>query len=241
MARHRIPDDGTLGLLAAYLAAGYRSKVGGAWLELRIGQAAPPALEAAVHAQAGAEATWTLVTAWNPQSQPRDDTGNRAADASLQSDLDALGLSYDLFTRTTTGNHYKTVQELFTTLHRNGYILQQKTLGAISPSTGRTLPDRYIEGTCPHCGFDSARGDHDAAVDRLLVALAQARRTTGEGYTFHWPVAWILESLARVSLHTDAASSQRWAETLLDHASAVEMRTFIDRATGLLTRAPTHD
>lgn len=89
--------------------------------------------------------------------------------------------------------------------------------------------------------IDSARGDHDAAVDRLLVALAQARRTTGEGYTFHWPVAWILESLARVSLHTDAASSQRWAETLLDHASAVEMRTFIDRATGLLTRAPTHD
>ncbi|GAA2142743.1 methionine--tRNA ligase [Glycomyces algeriensis] len=74
-------------------------------------------------------------------------------------DLDALGLSYDLFTRTTTGNHYKTVQELFTTLHANGYILQQRTLGAISPSTGRTLPDRYIEGTCPHCGFDSARGD----------------------------------------------------------------------------------
>jgi methionyl-tRNA synthetase len=74
-------------------------------------------------------------------------------------DLDALGLSYDLFTRTTTGNHYKTVQELFTTLHGNGYILQKKTLGAISPSTGRTLPDRYIEGTCPHCGFDSARGD----------------------------------------------------------------------------------
>ncbi|WP_211116420.1 methionine--tRNA ligase [Glycomyces buryatensis] len=74
-------------------------------------------------------------------------------------DLDALGLSYDLFTRTTTGNHYKTVQELFTTLYDNGYILQKKTMGAISPSTGRTLPDRYIEGTCPHCGFGSARGD----------------------------------------------------------------------------------
>ncbi|WP_199039924.1 methionine--tRNA ligase [Glycomyces salinus] len=74
-------------------------------------------------------------------------------------DLEALGLSYDLFTRTTTGNHYKTVQELFKTLYDNGYILEKKTPGAISPSTGRTLPDRYIEGTCPHCGFDSARGD----------------------------------------------------------------------------------
>jgi methionyl-tRNA synthetase len=74
-------------------------------------------------------------------------------------DLAALGLSYDLFTRTTTGNHYAVAQELFTTLHRNGYMIEQKTQGAISPSTGRTLPDRYIEGTCPLCGYDGARGD----------------------------------------------------------------------------------
>jgi methionyl-tRNA synthetase len=74
-------------------------------------------------------------------------------------DLQGLGLSYDLFTRTTTGNHYAVVQELFTTLHRNGYIVPRTALGAISPSTGRTLPDRYIEGTCPICGYDSARGD----------------------------------------------------------------------------------
>jgi methionyl-tRNA synthetase len=74
-------------------------------------------------------------------------------------DLAGLGLSYDLFTRTTTGNHYAVVQELFSTLYNNGYIVPRTTLGAISPSTGRTLPDRYIEGTCPICGYDSARGD----------------------------------------------------------------------------------
>jgi methionyl-tRNA synthetase len=74
-------------------------------------------------------------------------------------DLADLGLSYDLFTRTTTRNHYAVTQELFTTLHRNGYMIEQKTQGAISPSTGRTLPDRYIEGTCPICGYGSARGD----------------------------------------------------------------------------------
>ncbi|HYN75615.1 MAG TPA: methionine--tRNA ligase [Candidatus Limnocylindria bacterium] len=74
-------------------------------------------------------------------------------------DLHGLGLSYDLFTRTTTRNHYAVVQELFTTLHRNGYVVPKTTLGAISPSTGRTLPDRYIEGTCPICGYDGARGD----------------------------------------------------------------------------------
>jgi methionyl-tRNA synthetase len=74
-------------------------------------------------------------------------------------DLVDLGLSYDLFTRTTTANHYAVAQEMFRTVHRNGYMIEQTTHGAISPSTGRTLPDRYIEGTCPICGADGARGD----------------------------------------------------------------------------------
>ena len=79
--------------------------------------------------------------------------------AVIVQDLVDLGLSYDLFTRTTTGNHYRVVQEMFTTVHRNGYMVEQTTLSAISPSTGRTLPDRYIEGTCPICGYADARGD----------------------------------------------------------------------------------
>src|SRR5918993_2302487 len=74
-------------------------------------------------------------------------------------DLQSLGLSYDLFTRTTTTNHYEVVQEIFRGLLANGYVFPRTTLGAISPSTGRTLPDRYIEGTCPICGYDGARGD----------------------------------------------------------------------------------
>jgi methionyl-tRNA synthetase len=74
-------------------------------------------------------------------------------------DLHALGLSYDLFTRTTTRNHYAVAQELFRVVHANGYMVERTTTGAISPSTGRTLPDRYIEGTCPKCGYDGARGD----------------------------------------------------------------------------------
>jgi methionyl-tRNA synthetase len=74
-------------------------------------------------------------------------------------DLTALGMTYDLFTRTTTRNHYAVVQEMFSRLLKNGYIFPKTTLGAISPSTGRTLPDRYIEGTCPICGYPHARGD----------------------------------------------------------------------------------
>ncbi|MCT1709164.1 methionine--tRNA ligase [Dermabacter hominis] len=83
-------------------------------------------------------------------------------------DLVNLGLSYDLFTRTTSGNHYAIVQEMFTTVRDNGYMIEQVTRGAISPSTGRTLPDRYIEGTCPLCKTPGARGDQcDACGNQL--------------------------------------------------------------------------
>ncbi|QPL05654.1 MULTISPECIES: methionine--tRNA ligase [Actinomyces] len=74
-------------------------------------------------------------------------------------DLVALGLSYDLFTRTTASNHYAVVQNMFRTVRDNGYMVEQVTRSAISPSTGRTLPDRYIEGTCPICSAPGARGD----------------------------------------------------------------------------------
>jgi len=74
-------------------------------------------------------------------------------------DLQGLGLTYDLFTRTTTRNHYEVVQQLFRALHANGYIVERSQLSAIDPTTKRGLPDRYVEGTCPHCGYDGARGD----------------------------------------------------------------------------------
>ena len=77
----------------------------------------------------------------------------------IAKDLQQLGLSYDLFTRTTTTNHYAIAQEIFLGLLKNGYIFSQTQLGAVDPSTGRGLPDRYIEGTCPICGYPSARGD----------------------------------------------------------------------------------
>jgi len=77
----------------------------------------------------------------------------------ISDDLRALGLSYDIFTRTTTRNHAVVVQDVFKTLYDKGYLIKKTALGAFQAATGRTLPDRYIEGTCPICGFPSARGD----------------------------------------------------------------------------------
>ncbi len=98
-----------------------------------------------------------LVLADQAQLSPREfvDTNH----AVIAGELTDLGCSYDLYTRTTTANHYGVAQELFTQVWRNGYMVEQTTQGAISPSTGRTLPDRYIEGTCPICGYGEARGD----------------------------------------------------------------------------------
>jgi DNA-binding SARP family transcriptional activator len=77
---------------------------------------------------------------------------------------------------------------------------------------------------------EAARGDAEAAVAHLTEALSHARRTTGEGYTFHWPVAFVLDSLAEVSAVHDPPAAQRWASALLDHATAIGMNHFIARA-----------
>ena len=117
-------------------------------------------------------------------------------------DLVALGLSYDLFTRTTAGNHYRVVQDMFRTVRDNGYMIQEVTRSAISPSTGRTLPDRYIEGTCPICGTPGARGDQCDTCGNQLdpTDLVDPRsRINGETPEFVESTHWFLDlpALAR--------------------------------------------
>ena len=77
----------------------------------------------------------------------------------ITDNLATLGCSYDLFTRTTTANHYAVTQDMFARLRDNGYIFTGKMMGTYSESEKRFLPDRYVEGTCPHCGYKEARGD----------------------------------------------------------------------------------
>jgi len=79
--------------------------------------------------------------------------------AIIVEDLRRLGMTYDIFTRTTTANHYRVTQDMFLKLYEKGYLVKRTQMGAIDPTSGRTLPDRYIEGKCPICGFPDARGD----------------------------------------------------------------------------------
>ena len=88
---------------------------------------------------------------------PRDFVDRNSA--LIVDDLVRLGMTYDIFTRTSTANHYRVTQDLFLKLYEKGYLVAQKQMGAFDPASGRTLPDRYIEGQCPICGYLEARGD----------------------------------------------------------------------------------
>jgi len=79
-----------------------------------------------------------------------------------------MGISFDLFTRTTTKNHSDVVQDIFLTLYKNKEIYKKKVEAFYCKDCKRFLPDRYIEGTCPHCGNKNARGDQCDECGKLL-------------------------------------------------------------------------
>ena len=70
-----------------------------------------------------------------------------------------LEIDWDLFTTTGTETHKRVVQDFFLKLLENGYLYTETSEQFFDEEAGRFLPDRYVEGTCPHCGFGDARGD----------------------------------------------------------------------------------
>jgi len=79
-----------------------------------------------------------------------------------------LGISFDLFTRTTTKNHEEVVRDIFLTLYKKKYIHKKSVDAFHCPKCARFLPDRYIEGKCPYCGDEKARGDQCDECGKLL-------------------------------------------------------------------------
>lgn len=84
--------------------------------------------------------------------------------------VDGLAFSYDVYTKTTTENHYKIVQEIFLKLYHDGHIYTKTEELPYCGNCRRFLPDRYIEGECPTCRFSSARGDQCDGCGSLIDA-----------------------------------------------------------------------
>ena len=83
-----------------------------------------------------------------------------------------LGISYDLFTETDTENHWAVTQDLFRTHLDNGYIYRDTTQQLYCVDCARWLSDRNVEGTCPFCGYQGARGDQCDNCQRIYDATA---------------------------------------------------------------------
>ncbi len=84
--------------------------------------------------------------------------------------FERLGITWDVFTTTRTVLHERTVQEVFLRLLEHGYLQRRTEQGPYCPKHARFLPDRYLTGTCPHCGYEHARGDECDHCGRPLEA-----------------------------------------------------------------------
>ena len=73
--------------------------------------------------------------------------------------FEEFGISFDIYSRTTSKIHYQTASDFFRTLYDKGDFIEQTSKQYFDEEAGQFLADRYITGTCPHCGNDSAYGD----------------------------------------------------------------------------------
>ena len=111
----------------------------------------------------------------------------------IKESMAGLGISFDVYSRTTSDLHRRTASEFFRRLYDNGQFEQQTSMQPYDEQAGEFLADRYVVGTCPHCGSDRAYGDQCEACGTSLnatdlidphSALTSAPVTMKE--TSHW-------------------------------------------------------
>ncbi|MGA1819794.1 MAG: methionine--tRNA ligase [Thermoplasmatota archaeon] len=90
--------------------------------------------------------------------------------ASILKTIKDLRITYDLYTKTHTQHHFDVVKDIFLTLMKNGWIDRSHDVAPFCPSCNRFMPDRYIEGMCPFCKNEDARGDQCDRCGKVLDA-----------------------------------------------------------------------
>ena len=202
--------------------------------------------------------TPVMVRADQENSTPRQ-VFERFHDEFLET-FQKMGLTYDLYTHTDTENHHWVARTLFTRLLENGYLYTRTEEHPYSVTEGRFLPDRYVEGTCPRCGYDGARGDQCDNCGTLLNAIElidprsrndgstpEIRETTH--YFLDLPalaeqlIAWLDEG--RTLLSWGNGMVRRWDVDSGRELSSFRVERGLDRATvspdGQLFAVPEYD
>ena len=82
--------------------------------------------------------------------------------------IEDMGISFDLFSHTHTKEHFESARWILDTLDKAGYIEPRVSEEPYDPIAKQFLPDRYVEGTCPHCNYESARGDQCDSCGKTL-------------------------------------------------------------------------
>ncbi|MBM2809291.1 MAG: metG [Chloroflexi bacterium] len=149
-----------------------------------------------------------------------------------------LGISFDLFTRTGTDNHREVVHQLFLKMYAEGYLTVSTMEAPYCAFDARFLPDRYVEGVCPHCGFDGARGDQCDNCGRPLNAIELVKprcRFCGRPPEIRETRHFFLQlPKFEAALKEWVARQLHWRPTVLNAT-----RSFLDQ--GLLPRPITRD
>jgi len=91
--------------------------------------------------------------------------------AAICSLLDKYQIQLTNYTRTENPIHTRFIQEFYRKVYDNGFIFSETVNLPFCPKCGRFLPDRFVEGICPHCGQDNARGDQCDSCGRVLDPL----------------------------------------------------------------------
>ena len=133
-----------------------------------------------------------------------------------------LGISFDHYSRTTWEGHIQPSQQFFLDLLQNGYIEEKITDQLFSSEDGQFLADRYVEGTCPKCGFEKARGDECqkcGASYEALDLINPRSKVTGSKLVLKKTKHWFL----RFDLFKDKLKAwiktKPWKDNVLNFAS----------------------
>ena len=111
----------------------------------------------------------------------------------IKQNFEDLSISFDIYHRTSEPIHHETAREFFTFLNNNGELITKETEQYYDEEANTFLADRYIKGTCPNCGYDSAFGDQcercgtSLSPEELINPVSTlSGRTPVKKATTHW-------------------------------------------------------
>ncbi len=151
--------------------------------------------------------------------------------------FDKFGMSFDIYSRTSLKTHHENAQKFFKVFYDQGLLIEKKTFQFYDEKAKMFLPDRYVEGTCPKCGFEEARSDECESCGSLYdpSELKNPKsKVTGETpklkETSHWyfPLGKFQE---RIEKYVDEMHSEyKWKDNVLKYCKGWFKEGLGDRA-----------